>query len=96
MMSTTTQTSEIKLVKRKKKLTPKDIILKILVYTFLITNTVFILFPVLWIIGSSLNPGDSLYSSSMIPKNPTFIHYKELFTKTDYPIWYKNTLKIAF
>ncbi|MCX7695734.1 MAG: sugar ABC transporter permease [Caloramator sp.] len=96
MMSTPTSTSQLKLVKNKKKLTVKDIILRILVYAFLITNTVFILFPVLWIIGSSLNPGDSLYSSTMIPKNPTFIHYKELFTKTDYPIWYKNTLKIAF
>ncbi|SHF27954.1 MULTISPECIES: sugar ABC transporter permease [Caloramator] len=95
-MSTNTSTSEIKLVKKKKKLTPKTIALRALVYTFLITNTIFILFPVLWIIGSSLNPGNSLYSSTMFPKNPTFIHYKELFTKTDYPIWYKNTLKIAF
>ncbi|WP_127836313.1 sugar ABC transporter permease [Clostridium prolinivorans] len=82
--------------KNKRKLTTKEIILKVIVYTFLVLNSIFILFPILWIIGSSLNPGDSLYSSSMIPKNPTFIHYKELFTKTDYPIWYKNTLKIAF
>jgi arabinogalactan oligomer/maltooligosaccharide transport system permease protein len=31
----------------------------------------------------------------MFPKNPSFIHYKELFTETDFPLWYMNTLKIA-
>ncbi|MDO6355888.1 sugar ABC transporter permease [Caloramator sp. CAR-1] len=80
----------------KKKLSPKKMILRIFLYTFLIIHSIVVLFPVVWTIGSSLNPGNSLYSSTMFPKNPTFIHYKELFTKTDYPIWYMNTLKIAF
>jgi len=83
-------------ISSSRKLNPKKIMVRIILYTFLIINSIIVLFPIVWIIGSSLNPGDSLYSSSMFPKNPTFVHYVELFTKTDYPIWYMNTLKIAF
>ncbi|CCJ32660.1 sugar ABC transporter permease [Caloramator australicus] len=82
-------------IKPKKKLTFGKILLKVFVYLLLILISIIVLIPILWIVGSSLNPGDSLYTSTMFPKNPTFIHYKELFTKTDFPIWYKNTLKIA-
>lgn len=64
-------------------------------YAILIVQTIIVLVPVIWIVGSSMNPGNSLYGSSLIPKNPTFAHYIELFTKTDFPIWYMNTLKIA-
>ncbi|TFB24453.1 sugar ABC transporter permease [Filobacillus milosensis] len=60
--------------------------------------TMIILYPVLWIIGSSLNPGNSLSGSSMFPDDATFKHYKELFNteESDYLIWYWNTLKICF
>ncbi len=60
-------------------------------------TTLIILYPVLWIFGSSLNPGNSLSGSSMIPEDATFKHYKELFNteKSDYLIWYWNTLKIC-
>ncbi|KRQ87666.1 Maltose transport system permease protein MalG [Caloramator mitchellensis] len=81
---------------KKNKISIGRILGKIVLYAMLITSSIVVLVPILWIIGSSLNPGDSLYTSTMFPKNPTFIHYKELFTKTDFPIWYKNTLKIAF
>ncbi|HET7580330.1 MAG TPA: sugar ABC transporter permease [Bacillales bacterium] len=56
-----------------------------------------IIYPVLWIIGSSLNPGNSLSSSSMIPTHATLAHYEELFntSKSEYFIWYWNTLKIC-
>jgi arabinogalactan oligomer/maltooligosaccharide transport system permease protein len=67
-----------------------------LVYALLIVIAAVIIFPILWIILSSLQKGTSLYSSTFIPKTLTLEHYKALFTSTDYPIWYKNTLKIAF
>lgn len=70
-------------------------ITKVILYAILLFLTVIVLAPVIWIIGSSLNPGNSLYGSTLIPKNPSFIHYKELFTKTDFARWYFNTLKIA-
>lgn len=56
-----------------------------------------IIYPVLWIIGSSFNPGDSLSSSKMIPDNATLNHYKELFDleNSDYLLWYFNSIKIS-
>lgn len=38
-----------------------------------------IVYPLLWTIGASFNPGNSLMSTSLIPQNPTLEHYKSLF-----------------
>lgn len=65
-------------------------------YALLIIVAIVVLAPILWIILSSFQVGTTLYSSSFIPEKLTFDHYISLFTKTDYPLWYKNTLKIAF
>lgn len=66
-------------------------------YIVLALASAIVIFPVLWIIGSSLNPGNSLSNSSMFPKNATLSHYKELFSFNDsyYLRWYWNTLKIS-
>ncbi|MFD1039753.1 sugar ABC transporter permease [Virgibacillus byunsanensis] len=66
-------------------------------YFVIITMIAIILYPVLWIVGSSFNPGNSLSGSSMFPKEATLKHYKELFDlqSSDYLIWYWNTLKIC-
>lgn len=64
-------------------------------YAILIIVALLVLVPILWIIGSSFNNSDSLYSATIFPKNPTISHYKELFQDTDYKYWYLNTLKIA-
>lgn len=56
-----------------------------------------VIYPVLWIVGSSFNPGNSLSGSTIIPKNATLAHYKELFDldQSNYLKWYWNTLKIC-
>ncbi len=56
-----------------------------------------ILYPVVWIIGSSFNPGTSLSGSDIIPKDASLVHYKSLFNieESDYLLWYWNTLKIC-
>ena len=66
-------------------------------YVVIIIMAVIILYPILWIIGSSLNPGNSLSGSSVIPKDATFAHYKDLFNteKSNYLLWYWNTMKIC-
>ncbi|MGG3799401.1 sugar ABC transporter permease [Metabacillus fastidiosus] len=57
-----------------------------------------ILYPVLWIIGSSFNPGQSLSGSSIIPENASLKHYQFLFDveKSNYLYWYWNSLKVSF
>jgi arabinogalactan oligomer / maltooligosaccharide transport system permease protein len=70
-----------------------------LTLTYLIVAVMFIiiLYPIIWIIGSSFNPGDSLSGSSIIPKNATLDHYKKLFDleNNDYLYWYWNSVKVS-
>ncbi|AQX54601.1 sugar ABC transporter permease [Priestia flexa] len=66
-------------------------------YAVVLVMFAIILYPILWIIGSSLNPGDSLSGSKMFPENATFKHYAALFdtSQSNYLIWYANSLKIS-
>ncbi|MCM3354680.1 arabinogalactan oligomer ABC transporter permease GanQ [Bacillus halotolerans] len=67
-------------------------------YLFLACMAVIIVYPLLWTAGASFNPGNSLISTSLIPKNPTFDHYKELFAGKEslqYVQWYINSVKIS-
>ncbi|RCK13155.1 hypothetical protein DT075_04850 [Bacillus licheniformis] len=60
--------------------------------------TAVIIYPLLWTVGASFNPGNSLVSTSIIPANPTLDHYKELFAGKEslqYGQWYINSLKIS-
>ncbi|MFP7298865.1 sugar ABC transporter permease [Neobacillus niacini] len=68
-----------------------------LTYLVVLIMFVVILYPLAWIIGSSFNPGQSLSGSSIIPKNATLAHYKELFDtdKSNYVFWYMNSLKVS-
>ncbi|MED4455383.1 sugar ABC transporter permease [Metabacillus fastidiosus] len=67
-------------------------------YLVIFVMFVIILYPVLWIIGSSFNPGQSLSGSSIIPENATLKHYQFLFDleKSNYLYWYWNSLKVSF
>lgn len=78
-----------------KRLTLKNIFKYTLMYSLLLLIGIIILSPVVWIVGSSFNQGSSIFSSTLIPKNPTIKHYVALLTDTSYPIWFFNTLKIA-
>ena len=66
-------------------------------YIVILAMITIILYPILWIVGSSFNPGNSLSGSSIIPKDATLEHYKVLFDpeQSDYLIWYWNTIKIC-
>ncbi|GIO44895.1 MULTISPECIES: sugar ABC transporter permease [Paenibacillus] len=67
-----------------------------LIYLELIVMAVIIIYPVTWIIGSSFGSSKGLANATAIPANPTFNNYKDLLTNTKFPIWYMNTLKVAF
>lgn len=67
------------------------------IYLVIALMTVLICYPLAWALGLSFNSGTSLYSSSMIPREPTLEHYRWLFTspESNYPTWYKNTLYVS-
>jgi len=70
----------------------------LLTYSLLVFMTAVIIYPLLWTVGASFNPGNSLVSTSIIPANPTFDHYRELFAGKEslqYGQWYVNSLKIS-
>ncbi|MFH0345990.1 arabinogalactan oligomer ABC transporter permease GanQ [Bacillus vallismortis] len=70
----------------------------LLSYLLLACMAAIIVYPLLWTAGASFNPGNSLISTSIIPKHPTFDHYKELFAGEEslqYVQWYLNSMKIS-
>ncbi len=67
-------------------------------HSILIFMAIIIIYPLLWTVGASFNPGNSLISTTMIPQNPTLDHYRELFAGSEslqYVQWYLNSLKIS-
>ncbi|MBO8177898.1 sugar ABC transporter permease [Aeribacillus pallidus] len=65
-------------------------------YLVLFVAMFIVIYPILWVIGASLNPGNSLMSSTMIPENPTLSHYQDLFGEDSLFLqWYWNTLKVS-
>ena len=82
----------------KEKLSNRGRGKRALAYILLIAVCVIIIYPLLWTIGESFNPGNSLVSTSIIPKNPTNEHYVKLFAGEGnlfYKQWYLNSLKIS-
>ncbi|CDO03343.1 Maltose transport system permease protein MalG [Oceanobacillus picturae] len=66
-------------------------------YFIIAIMAVVIIYPLVWVFGASLTPGTSISSSSIIPDNPTWSHYKELFNSEEslYLTWYWNTIKVS-
>lgn len=67
-------------------------------YLLLAVVSTIIIYPLLWTVGASFNPGNSLVSTSLIPENPTLGHYAKLFANEGtlfYGQWYLNSLKIS-
>jgi arabinogalactan oligomer/maltooligosaccharide transport system permease protein len=56
----------------------------------------FALFPVIWVISASINPiGSTLSSQKLIPSNPSFGNFRDLFSTTPFGRWMVNTILIA-
>ena len=58
---------------------------------------VYALFPVVFVIGTSLNPSGSLTATQIIPANPTLDNYRKLFTNPTNPFgrWMMNSLIVS-
>lgn len=68
-----------------------------LTWLIVVFVSILIIYPLVWTVGASLNPGNSLLSSSMIPENLSLEHYQDLFNgKVNYVTWYWNSMKISF
>lgn len=74
-----------------------NILRYILIYTILIILSVMVLYPIAFAVGGAFSPGKSLANLNIlpIPANPTWDHFTDLFNKTNYILWYRNSFTIA-
>jgi len=56
---------------------------------------VFSLFPILFVLSAALNPVGTLSSAQLIPTGASLTNFEELFTETQYPRWFFNTMLIG-
>ncbi|MFG3340259.1 sugar ABC transporter permease [Glycomyces sp. NPDC048151] len=66
-----------------------------LLHLQLLAVAVIVVFPLMWVVGSSFGPGGGLANAGPLPEDATFDNYIELFTRTDYGRWYLNSLYVA-
>ncbi len=66
-------------------------------YILIAIVSIIIIYPLLWTVGASFYPGNSIMGESIFPENPTWSHYLTLFenNKVSYLTWYWNSLKIS-
>ena len=65
------------------------------VYALLSLGAVFMVFPFVWMILTSLKTGADVYNFSMIPNPATTQNYSFVFTRTDFVRWFLNSIFIA-
>lgn len=70
---------------------------KTLIYLIFFIISVFVIYPLVYVLSGAFAPGNSIASLNIIPfkDGVTFEHFIELFTKNDYGKWFVNTLIIA-
>lgn len=56
--------------------------------------TVLTMFPIFWIVMTSLNVGDS-FASGFLPSQYTLSHYADVIEHTDFLLWIRNTLIVG-
>jgi len=88
-MTITTQSS------KRSRFKIREFFINSALYLQLTFAALVVLFPVVWIVGSSFGNTTSLAQSRPIPTEPTISNYSRLINNTDYIQWYKNTLFVA-
>ncbi len=70
---------------------------KVIIYVFLTAVALIVLYPIVYVVSAAFAPGTAIASLSIIPFGDGFTteHFTYLFTSTDYPKWFMNTLIIA-
>lgn len=54
-----------------------------------------VLFPIMYVVNSSLSSGDTFFSGKLIPTSVTLDNYVEVLENTDFLLWMKNSLIVC-
>ncbi len=67
-------------------------------WSLIVITVALVGFPLYWMIISSVAPFDVLFSRepSLLPEAFTFKHYVDLMWRTSFPVYFKNSLIVAF
>ena len=68
-----------------------------IIYTVLVLVTIIVLYPIIYTIAGAFSPGEDIGSITVIPfrNGVTLKHFNELFSDTQYGLWFKNSFIIA-
>lgn len=82
---------------RAKNYRTTQYIIKVMMVAFFILVSLSVIYPMIYVISGAVTPGNSIADMEPQPfsKGVTFEHFKYLFFKSDYGLWFMNTLKIA-
>jgi ABC-type glycerol-3-phosphate transport system permease component len=69
----------------------------LLIYVVLLVAIVVVLFPVFWMVSSSLKPGPEMFARNMtmLPVHLTFENYVKVWTETKFATFFLNSFKVA-
>lgn len=69
----------------------------VLVWVFLIGTSLFVVYPLVYVAAAAFSPQQNIASLSIIPfgNGVTTKNFIYLFQKTDFPLWFRNTLIVA-
>lgn len=69
----------------------------VLVWVFLIGTSLFVVYPLVYVAAAAFSPQQNIASLSIIPfgNGVTIKNFIYLFQKTDFPLWFRNTLIVA-
>jgi len=75
----------------------KNLWYKIMIYCLAGIVIVIVAFPLFWMVVCSLKPDSEIYliPPQLLPKNPTFLHYQDLYKLTRFFIYFKNSLIVT-
>lgn len=70
---------------------------KTTIYLIFLVISFFVIYPLVYIVSGAFTPGNSMASMNILPFSDGFTleHFVYLFTRTDYALWFKNTLIIS-
>lgn len=70
---------------------------KTTIYLIFLAISFFVIYPLVYIVSGAFTPGNSMASMNILPFSDGFTleHFVYLFTRTDYALWFKNTLIIS-
>src|SRR5215213_8970190 len=69
---------------------------QVLVWASVVLIIVFCLFPIYWIVNTSLKAGQDLSSGALLPPNPTLKNYDSIFSNDAFTKALRNSVIVSF